>query len=73
MGPEQLWLWRRRAGGSDGGRLHQWSCPGHKLQLYWFPSLTLASNTVGTTYYGNYTDTNGPPLGRQRSVGNSRR
>jgi PKD repeat protein len=36
--------------------------PGQKLQLYWFPSLTLASNTVGATYYGKYTDTNSPPL-----------
>ena len=35
---------------------------GQKLQLYWFPSLTLASNTVGVTYYGKYTDTNSPPL-----------
>ena len=36
--------------------------PGQKLQLYWFPSLTLASNTVGVTYYGKYRDTNSPPL-----------
>ncbi|HUJ70901.1 MAG TPA: hypothetical protein VLZ30_01565, partial [Verrucomicrobiae bacterium] len=36
--------------------------PGQKLQLYWFPSLTLASNTVGATYYGKYRDTNSPPL-----------
>ena len=36
--------------------------PGQKLQLYWFPSLTLASSTVGVTYYGKYTDTNSPPL-----------
>ena len=36
--------------------------PGQKLQLYWFPSLTLASNVVGYTYYGQYTDTNNPPL-----------
>jgi len=36
--------------------------PGQKLQLYWFPSLTLASNTVGVTYYGKLTDTNSPPL-----------
>ena len=36
--------------------------PGQKLQLYWFPSLTLASNTVGATYYGKYADTNSPPL-----------
>ncbi|HUJ71467.1 MAG TPA: PKD domain-containing protein [Verrucomicrobiae bacterium] len=36
--------------------------PGQKLQLYWFPSLTLASNTVGFTYYGQYTDTNNPPM-----------
>jgi PKD repeat protein len=36
--------------------------PGQGLQLYWFPSLTLASNTVGFTYYGEYTDTNSPPL-----------
>ena len=36
--------------------------PGQKLRLYWFPSLTLASNTVGATYYGKYTDTNSPPL-----------
>ncbi len=35
---------------------------GQKLQLYWFPSLTLASNTVGVTFYGKYTDTNSPPL-----------
>jgi hypothetical protein len=26
------------------------------LQLYWFPSLTLASNTLGNTSYGSYTD-----------------
>jgi len=36
--------------------------PGQKLQMYWFPSLTLASNTVGVTYYGKYRDTNNPPL-----------
>jgi len=36
--------------------------PGQKLQLYWFPSLTLSSNVVGFTYYGQYTDTNSPPL-----------
>jgi hypothetical protein len=36
--------------------------PGQRLQLYWFPSLTLASNTVGVTYYGKYTDTNNPAL-----------
>jgi len=36
--------------------------PGQKLQLYWFPSLTLASNTVGVTYYGKYTDNNNPGL-----------
>jgi 1,4-alpha-glucan branching enzyme len=36
--------------------------PGQRLELYWFPSLTLASNTVGVTYYGKYTDTNNPPL-----------
>jgi PKD repeat protein len=36
--------------------------PGQKLQLYWFPSLTLASNTLGVTFYGKYTDTNNPPL-----------
>ncbi len=36
--------------------------PGQRLQLYWFPSLTLASNVVGVTYYGKYTDTNSPPL-----------
>ena len=36
--------------------------PGQKLQLYWFPSVTLASNTVGATYYGEYSDTNSPPL-----------
>ena len=35
---------------------------GQTLQLYWFPSLTLASNTVGVTYYGKFTDTNSPPL-----------
>ncbi len=32
------------------------------LQLYWFPSLTIASNTLGITYYGKYTDTNSPPI-----------
>jgi PKD repeat protein/lysophospholipase L1-like esterase len=36
--------------------------PNQSLQLYWFPSLTLSSNTVGVTYYGKYTDTNTPPL-----------
>ena len=36
--------------------------PGQKLQLYWFPSLMLASNTLGVTYYGKYTDTNSPAL-----------
>jgi PKD repeat protein len=36
--------------------------PGQKLQLYWFPSLTLASNTVGVTYYGKFAETNSPPL-----------
>lgn len=36
--------------------------PGQRLQLYWFPSLALASNTVGVTYYGKYTDTNSPAL-----------
>jgi PKD repeat protein/lysophospholipase L1-like esterase len=36
--------------------------PGQSLQLYWFPSLTLASNMVGITYYGKYSDTNSPPL-----------
>jgi len=36
--------------------------PGQRLQLYWFPSLTLASNTLGITYYGKYTDTNSPPV-----------
>jgi hypothetical protein len=36
--------------------------PGQKLQLYWFPSLTLASKTLGVTVYGKYTDTNSPPL-----------
>jgi PKD repeat protein len=36
--------------------------PGQKLELYWFPSLTIASNTLGVTYYGKYTDTNSPPL-----------
>lgn len=36
--------------------------PGQKLRLYWFPSLTLASNTLDVTYYGKYTDTNSPPL-----------
>src|SRR5204862_287562 len=30
--------------------------PGQKVQLYWFPSLTLASNIVGVTHYGKYTD-----------------
>ena len=35
---------------------------GQRLQLYWFPSLTLASNTLGVTYYGKYTDTNNPAL-----------
>jgi PKD repeat protein len=37
-------------------------CAGQRLQLYWFPSLTLASGTVGFTYYGKYTDANSPPL-----------
>jgi hypothetical protein len=36
--------------------------PGQRLQLYWFPSLTLASNTLGVAYYGKYADTNNPPL-----------
>jgi hypothetical protein len=36
--------------------------PGQRLQLYWFPSLTLASNTLGVTSYGKYTDTNNPTL-----------
>ena len=36
--------------------------PGQQLQLYWFPSLTLASNTLGVTSYGKYTDTNNPAL-----------
>jgi PKD repeat protein/endonuclease/exonuclease/phosphatase family metal-dependent hydrolase len=36
--------------------------PGQQLQLYWFPSLTVASNTLGITSYGKYTDTNSPPL-----------
>jgi autotransporter-associated beta strand protein len=35
---------------------------GQSVQLYWFPSLTLASNTVGVTDYGKYADTNSPPL-----------
>jgi autotransporter-associated beta strand protein len=35
---------------------------GQRLRLYWFPSLTLSSNTLGITYYGEYTDTNSPPL-----------
>ncbi|MGD0650215.1 MAG: fibronectin type III domain-containing protein [Verrucomicrobiia bacterium] len=30
--------------------------PGQELQLYWFPSLTLSSNTLGITFYGKYTD-----------------
>jgi PKD repeat protein len=32
---------------------------GQTLQLYWFPSLTLSSNTLGITSYGKYTDTVG--------------
>ncbi len=36
--------------------------PGQRLQLYWFPSLTLASNTVGVAYYGKYTDISNPAL-----------
>lgn len=36
--------------------------PGQKLQVYWFPSLLLSSNTLGVTDYGKYTDTNSPPL-----------
>jgi len=36
--------------------------PGQQLMLYWFPSLTLASNILGVTSYGQYTDTNSPPL-----------
>jgi hypothetical protein len=35
---------------------------GQRLQLYWFPSLTTSSNTLGVTYYGKFTDTNNPPL-----------
>jgi polygalacturonase len=30
--------------------------PGQVFELYWFPSLTLASNTLGVTSYGKYTD-----------------
>lgn len=30
--------------------------PGQTLQFYWFPSLTLSSNTLGVTSYGKYTD-----------------
>jgi PKD repeat protein len=41
---------------------NQGFAPGQQLQLYWFPSLTLSSNVVGFTYYGQYTDTNNPPL-----------
>ncbi len=29
---------------------------GQQLQLYWFPSLTLASNVLGNTQYGKYSD-----------------
>jgi hypothetical protein len=35
---------------------------GQRVQLYWFPSLTLAAGTLGITSYGKYTDTNNPPL-----------
>jgi autotransporter-associated beta strand protein len=56
--------------GNDGGALCAQTivaytngiAPGQKLQLYWFPSLTLSSNTLGVTAYGKYTDTNNPPL-----------
>jgi hypothetical protein len=56
--------------GNDGGALCSQTIvaytngitPGQKLQLYWFPSLTLGSNTLGVTSYGKYTDTNNPAL-----------
>jgi hypothetical protein len=56
--------------GNDGGALCGQTivaytngiAPGQKLQLYWFPSLTLASSALGITTYGKYTDTNSPPL-----------
>ncbi len=36
--------------------------PGQRVQLYWFPSLTLAAGTLGITSYGKYSDTNNPTL-----------
>jgi PKD repeat protein len=61
-------LWNLTASGEDGFLYDQTVAlytagvaAGQQLQLYWFPSLTLASNTVGVTYYGKYTDTNSPP------------
>jgi autotransporter-associated beta strand protein len=50
--------------GNDGGALCAETiiayangiAPGQALQLYWFPSLTLASNVLGVTSYGLYTD-----------------
>jgi len=63
-------LWELADSGGAEGTLYystvvdyiQGIAPGQKLQLYWFPSLTLASNTVGVTSYGKYSDTNSPPL-----------
>ncbi len=50
--------------GNDGGALCAQTivnylggvAPGQTLKLYWFPSLTLSSNTLGVTTYGGYTD-----------------
>ena len=50
--------------GNDGGALCAQTivsymggiAPGQALKLYWFPSLTLSSNTLGVTAYGRYTD-----------------
>lgn len=62
-------LWDLSACGTDGCLVDQTVvvstngiAPGQQLQLYWFPSLTLAATTLGNTYYGRYTDTNSPPL-----------
>jgi autotransporter-associated beta strand protein len=61
-------LWDLSAGGDgwlSGQTVVPYTCgvvPGQRLQLYWFPSLTLSSNTLGIAYYGRYTDTNSPPL-----------
>ncbi|HUJ10249.1 MAG TPA: NPCBM/NEW2 domain-containing protein [Verrucomicrobiae bacterium] len=63
-------LWDLSACGCGEGRLFDQTAitylngivPGQKLQLYWFPSLTLASNTIGSTFYGKYSDTNSPPF-----------